>query len=79
MVGTPVIGFGNGATPEIVTDGVTGVLGTTVDELIRRIYELDNIDPDTCRKDILKKFSVEKYIKELENILENIIKGEIWY
>lgn len=79
MVKTPVIGLANGALPEIVQDGLTGVLDTTVDGMVARIGELDHIDPEECRKQVLKKFSVESFRDNLIEICKRVEDGEVWY
>lgn len=79
IVKTPVIGLANGALPEIVSDRSTGVLCLSVDEMVSRIGELNDIDPEQCRKEVLEKFSVESYTENLVAICKNVAGGEIWY
>ena len=79
IVKTPVIGFANGAVPEIVTDGVTGILGKSVDELVSRLPELDKINPSNCKKEVLEKFSVESFIDNLVGFCTMVKDGKQWY
>jgi len=79
LVKTPVIGLNNGALPEIVTDGKTGVICGSVDEMVYRYKELDKINPDLCRAEVTEKFSVETYRRNLIRILEDVIGGRSWH
>ena len=48
--GTPVIAFKTGALPEIIADGQTGFLVSSVDEMSDALGRIDQIDPDVCRQ-----------------------------
>ena len=54
--GTPVLGTRRGALPEIITPEV-GALGDTVDELVSRRPEIEQIDPAACRDRVERLFS----------------------
>jgi glycosyltransferase involved in cell wall biosynthesis len=55
--GTPVVAMRWGAVSEVVTDGVTGFIVDDEDAMIDALARLDQIDPATCREDVLKRFS----------------------
>ena len=57
--GTPVIAYPNGGPAEIVKDGETGFLVNNVDEMARKITEIDQIDRMAVRADVEKRFSEE--------------------
>lgn len=57
--GTPVIGMKRGSFPEIVTHGVTGFLGSTVEELVSYVHQLSTIDRRMCRKTVEERFTKE--------------------
>jgi glycosyltransferase involved in cell wall biosynthesis len=48
--GTPVLAFNKGAVQEIVRHGVTGFLGSSIEELARYVKRLDELDPVTIRE-----------------------------
>lgn len=74
-VGTPVIGFARGAAPELVVDGKTGFLITTIDEMVEKIKLVDTIDRRACRKNIEDKFTIdtmiEGYVHAYQAVQEN--------
>src|SRR5258708_20763706 len=66
-LGCPIITFARGAAPEIVVDGVTGFLVNSVDEMVRCMPRIDEIDREAVRRHVERHFSVrmmaEKYIE----------------
>jgi glycosyltransferase involved in cell wall biosynthesis len=48
--GVPVVGTPLGVLPSLVEHGRTGFLAADEDELVRRLAELDEIDPRACRE-----------------------------
>ncbi len=62
--GPPVLGLARGALPEIVRDGMTGILGQDVEELRRRCGELAGIAPATCRRHAERNFQARRMAEE---------------
>lgn len=57
--GTPVIGARLGSVPEIVADGRTGYVCTSVDEGVDAVRELAHIERLACRAHVENHFSAE--------------------
>jgi glycosyltransferase involved in cell wall biosynthesis len=72
-LGCPVISFARGAAPEIVVHGQTGFLVKNVDEMVRSIPGLDEIDWETTRLHVERNFSArvmaEKYIQIYKQVI----------
>lgn len=72
--GTPVIAINRGSMPEVIADGVTGFLTSSVEEMIEKIPLIRNLDRRQCRLWVEEHFSVDRmvnnYIKVYEKILE---------
>jgi glycosyltransferase involved in cell wall biosynthesis len=60
--GTPVLGARMGSLPEIVLDGVTGFLCTTVADAVARVPALASLDRRACRERVEAEFTVERMI-----------------
>ena len=60
--GTPVLGARMGSIPEIVVDGVTGVLCDGVDEAVDAVPRLASLDRAACRKRVEAEFTIERMI-----------------
>lgn len=56
-VGTPVIAWRRGAMPEIVRDGATGFLVSSVDEAVDAVRRLGAVERSACRSDAEQRFS----------------------
>lgn len=70
--GTPVIGFKNGAAPEIIVDRETGFLVSTVDEMVERISHIREIERLKCRQRIENNFTIEQMINGYCKIYQRI-------
>jgi glycosyltransferase involved in cell wall biosynthesis len=57
--GTPVVALRRGSVPEVVVDGLTGIVCEDPDELPAALHEVDTIDPELCRKDVIDRFRPE--------------------
>lgn len=71
--GTPVMAFKRGAAAEVVTDGKTGILGSTVDELVGRFSELQGITRTACRDSAKARFSKERMANEYEALYHQLL------
>lgn len=58
VCGTPVVSLPRGAVPEIVVDGVTGILCAGPDELPEALHAVRDLDPAACRRRVEEHFSV---------------------
>ena len=72
-LGCPVISFARGAAPEIVVHRKTGFLVRDVDEMVRFIPRIGEIDREATRQYIENHFSsramVEKYMKVYKKVI----------
>jgi glycosyltransferase involved in cell wall biosynthesis len=55
--GTPVLGFGRGAVPEVVEDGVTGFVREDPDGLVEACRRINGIDRTACRARVERLYS----------------------
>ncbi len=72
--GTPVIAFPRGSMPEIIEDGVNGLLVNDLEEAVSAVKKINTLNRLQCRRIIEKRFSkermVEDYLKVYRRILE---------
>lgn len=78
--GTPLIGLGSGAIPEIITDN-NGILvkkfedeTKTVDEFVKALRNIRRIDRNACRRDFEKRFTLERMCHEHAALYKNLTK-----
>lgn len=78
LTGTPVIAFNRSTVTECVIDGDTGILCESIEEMVERLPELEKMDPNMCRIDVLNKFSLDNYIERYLDLMKRVIDGERW-
>lgn len=61
--GTPVVGCPQGAAPELVEHGVTGLLSDDDAELAEALRSVQRLDRAACRQRIVEKFSMEHMVQ----------------
>lgn len=69
---TPVITASHGSTSEIINDGETGFLCSSLDEYIEAIRNIDDINPEDCRAEFLRRFTIEKMAMNYERVYDLI-------
>ncbi|SEG79280.1 glycosyltransferase family 4 protein [Bosea lathyri] len=62
--GTPVIAFRSGSVPEVIDDGVSGFIVTSVAEAVDAVSGLDQLDRAKVRATFEKRFSVERMAQD---------------
>jgi glycosyltransferase involved in cell wall biosynthesis len=74
--GTPVIAINRGALPEIIVDGKTGYLCRTINQMIKKVDQIGEIDRSVCRQHVVDKFSsrtmAEGYLKAYYRIINRV-------
>ncbi len=70
--GVPVIAMDLGSCREVIADGETGFLVTNVDEAVRSLERLSEIDGGKCRQRVQQCFSVESMVKSYERVYGTI-------
>lgn len=73
--GTPVIGFARGSVPEVVRDGVTGFLCSSVEGAAEAVRRLDRIERATVRADFEARFSDAAIVAAYERLYEEAMSG----
>jgi glycosyltransferase involved in cell wall biosynthesis len=55
--GTPVVARRRGSVPEVISHGLTGLIGETDDELAAHCASVGRLDRRACREEALRRFS----------------------
>jgi glycosyltransferase involved in cell wall biosynthesis len=58
--GVPVIAYQHGSVPEVIEDGVTGFLVNSIDEAVKRVDDVKNLDRAAIRRTFERRFSAER-------------------
>jgi glycosyltransferase involved in cell wall biosynthesis len=70
--GTPVVARPCGAVPEIVTDGRTGLLADSLDELTAAVKRVDTLDRQACRREVEERFSAARMVTDYERVYRRL-------
>jgi glycosyltransferase involved in cell wall biosynthesis len=70
---TPVLGFPEGAAPEIVDHGVTGYLCRDEADMVARCDQLGALDRGACRAAAESRFSVGRMAADHEALYRRIL------
>ncbi|WP_144206325.1 glycosyltransferase family 4 protein [Mycobacterium tilburgii] len=73
VCGTPVVALRGGAVPEVVVDGVTGVVCEHADELPAAIDRVRTFDPHACRRHVAANFGVAQFGSAYEQIYRGVL------
>jgi glycosyltransferase involved in cell wall biosynthesis len=61
-----------GSVTEVVVDGQTGFLGSTLPELAEAVKRLDEIDRAECRRHVEARFSAERMAEDYEAVYRRL-------
>jgi glycosyltransferase involved in cell wall biosynthesis len=71
--GTPVVALRRGSVPEIVVNGVTGIITEHPDELPAAIELARGLDPATCRSHVVARFGTELMAARYEDAYRRVL------
>jgi glycosyltransferase involved in cell wall biosynthesis len=57
--GTPIIAYNRGSVPEVIEDGVTGFIVSSIDEAVRAAAKIDTLDRVRIRRSFEQRFTAE--------------------
>jgi glycosyltransferase involved in cell wall biosynthesis len=75
LCGTPVVAYPRGSMPEIIEDGVTGVLADGVDAAVAAIERAVGFDRSACRAAAARRFSVRRMVDDYLQVYDSVLGG----
>ncbi len=72
--GTPVIAYRRGSVPEVMVDGVTGFVVTTLEEAIEATRNVADLDRRKIREVFEERFTVERMASDYLSIYQRLIE-----
>jgi glycosyltransferase involved in cell wall biosynthesis len=74
--GTPVVAWRNGSVPEVVADGETGFIVSSVDEMAAAVDRVGDLDPHRMRSSVEEQFSAEAMVSGYEAAYKRAVTEE---
>jgi len=71
--GTPVLAFGHGSVPELIEDGVTGLIVDSVDQAVAALPKIQSLDRKRCRQVFQQRFSATRMTEDYSKLYRNVI------
>lgn len=73
--GTPVIAFRHGSVPEIIEDGVSGVIVNSMDEAIRAVSQVKLMSRAACRRAFEERFTARRMAIDYVELYQQLVEG----
>ncbi len=70
--GTPVIAYRRGSTPEVIDDGVSGILVDSVEEAVAAVRRVSALDRAKTRETFERRFAIERVASEYTRIYRDL-------
>jgi glycosyltransferase involved in cell wall biosynthesis len=77
--GTPVVAFDCGSVPEIVEDGLTGHIVSTVEEAVHCLPNAVRLDRRTIRRRFEERFSASRMANDYVTLYRTLVKKHLSY
>ena len=74
LCGTPVVAYARGSMPELVEDGVTGVLAHGIDSAVAGVKRAERFDRAACRRSALRRFSADRMVDDYLTVYESVLR-----
>jgi glycosyltransferase involved in cell wall biosynthesis len=75
LCGTPVVAYGRGSMPELVEDGVTGVLAHDIGSAIAGVERAVAVDRAVCRAAAMRRFSADRMIDDYIDVYKKVLRA----
>ena len=70
--GTPVIAFHRGSVPEVIDEGLTGLIVDTEEEAVRAVRRLDELDRQRVRAGFERRFTASRMAGDYVKIYKTL-------
>jgi hypothetical protein len=74
LCGTPVISFPRGSAPEIIEDGVTGILVDGFDSMVRAIDQVATFDREIVRRRAEERWSALRMARQYLEVYSDCVR-----
>jgi glycosyltransferase involved in cell wall biosynthesis len=72
-----VIAFRHGSVPELIEDGVTGFIVSTVEEAVQAVSQVPTVSRGCCRQVFEERFSVTRMVEDYLQIYHRLVEKRL--
>jgi glycosyltransferase involved in cell wall biosynthesis len=73
--GAPVIARPCGSVPEVLRNGVSGIIASEFDDLVQAVKNIDSVSREACRKEFETRFTDDVMATQYERIYRELISA----
>lgn len=73
--GTPTIAFHHGSVPEVLQDGVTGMVVKNVEQAIEAVPMVAELSRASCRRDFDRRFTASRMAEDYVTLYESLLSA----
>jgi glycosyltransferase involved in cell wall biosynthesis len=75
--GTPVIAFRNGSVPELIDDGVSGLIVGSVEEAAEAVERVSTLRRKSCRQAFLERFTASRMARDYIEVYRRLAESGV--
>jgi glycosyltransferase involved in cell wall biosynthesis len=75
--GTPVIAWNAGSVPEIIDEGITGYVVSSMGEAVQAVNDVRYLEREQCRRKFEERFDAAVMVDNYEKVYEKIISDKM--
>ena len=70
--GTPVVAYRRGSVPEVIEDGVTGFVVSSLPEAVEAVKRVEDLDRRACRRSFEERFTAARMAADYARLYGDI-------
>lgn len=74
--GTPVVAYHHGSVPEIVDEGITGFVVSSIDEAVDAVRKVSALSRHGCREVFEARFTADRMARDYVAVYEQLLEAE---
>jgi glycosyltransferase involved in cell wall biosynthesis len=74
--GTPVIARPCGSVPEVLRNGVSSIIATEFDDLVKAVKNIESISRESCRREFETRFTADVMAAQYERVFYELINAQ---
>lgn len=71
--GTPIVAFNRGSVPEVLADGVSGLIVGSVQEGVQAVEQVARMDRSACRREFEARFTAARMAANYVGVYETVV------
>ena len=71
--GTPVLAYNNGSVPEVIDEGITGIVVDRFEDALKKIRAIDTLDRRLVRRRFEERFDQSVMVQNYEKVYDQLL------